>query len=70
MSSRFLLTCWPFDGHIVGPMAVATALRERGHEVAFYSGESARAAVEQEELTFLPFRRVREETAYDNVRAL
>ena len=37
---RVLLTCWPFDGHIVGPIAIAAALRERGHEVAIYTGET------------------------------
>jgi MGT family glycosyltransferase len=68
--ARFLFTCWPFDGHVVGPMAVATAVRDRGHEVAFYTGESARAAVEQEMFAMFPFRRVREERAYQNVRAL
>jgi MGT family glycosyltransferase len=68
--ARFLFTCWPFDGHVVGPMAVATAARDRGHEVAFYTGESARAAVEQEAFAIFPFRRVREERAYQNVRAL
>jgi MGT family glycosyltransferase len=51
-------------------MAVATALRDRGHDVAFYTGESARAVVEHEGFPMFPFRRVREERAYRNVRAL
>ncbi len=45
--SRFLLTTWPFPGHLLPQLGIAIALRERGHEVAFYSGESARASVEE-----------------------
>ena len=51
-------------------MAVACAVRDRGHDVAFYSGESARATIEQEEFAFFPFEHVREERAYENVRVL
>src|SRR5262249_32910622 len=68
--ARFLFTCWPFDGHVVGPMAGATAVRDPGHEVAFYTGESGRAAVEPEGFALFPFQRLREERAYENVRAL
>jgi len=70
MSSRFLFTCWPFDGHVVGPLAIAGALRERGHEVAFYSGEAARTRVEEEGFELYPFRLVDEERAYENMRTL
>lgn len=47
---KFLITCWPFEGHVFPQMAVATALRERGHEVAFYTGEDARAVIEAQGL--------------------
>ena len=46
--SRVLFTCWPYDGHVVGPLAIAAALRDRGHEVAIYTGERARAGVERQ----------------------
>jgi MGT family glycosyltransferase len=45
---RFLVTCWPFAGHVFPQLAVAVALRERGHEVAFYTGASAAPVVEAE----------------------
>jgi MGT family glycosyltransferase len=45
---RFLVTCWPFVGHVFPQLAVAVALRERGHEVAFYTGASVAPVVEAE----------------------
>jgi MGT family glycosyltransferase len=41
-------------------MSVARALRERGHEVAFYTGEAMRAATEREGFKLFRFRRVDE----------
>ena len=38
---------------------IAAALRERGHEVAFYTGEAARGHVEGEGFEFFPFERAR-----------
>jgi UDP:flavonoid glycosyltransferase YjiC (YdhE family) len=46
--TRVLFACWPFEGHLFPQLSVAAELRERGVAVAFYSGESARAAVESE----------------------
>lgn len=43
---RVLVTCWPFTGHVHGQLAVAQALRSRGHSVAFYTGAAARETVE------------------------
>lgn len=60
---RYLLTCWPFAGHISPFMSVALALRDAGHDVAIYSGESARDAVEREGITFFPFDRLSESGA-------
>jgi len=57
---RYLLTCWPFAGHISPFMSVALALRDAGHDVAIYSGESAREAVERENIAFFPFDRLSE----------
>jgi UDP:flavonoid glycosyltransferase YjiC (YdhE family) len=42
---RALVTCWPFTGHVHGQLAVAAALRARGHEVAFYTGAAAQPIV-------------------------
>ncbi len=67
MTSRFLFTCWPFLGHVLPQISIATALRESGHEVAFYSGESARGYVALEGHELFPFERVDEETAHRNV---
>lgn len=39
-------------------MSVATALRDRGNEVAFYTAEMARGIVEAEGLTLFPFRHI------------
>ena len=33
--ARFLITCWPFVGHLYPQMSMAHALRDRGHDVAF-----------------------------------
>jgi MGT family glycosyltransferase len=65
--SRLLFTCWPYDGHVVGPLAIAAAARERGHEVAIYTGERARAGVERRGFEYFPFRRLDEERADRNM---
>ena len=67
--SRFLVTCWPFVGHLYPQMSVAHALRDRGHDVAFYSHESARAVVEGEGFTLFPFVHV-DEQRYERIHAL
>jgi MGT family glycosyltransferase len=56
--SRFLVTCWPFEGHVFPQMAIATALRRQGHEVAFYTGPEARRLVEPEGIPVFPFEAV------------
>jgi len=68
--SRLLFTCWPYDGHVVGPLAIAAAAREQGHEVAIYTGERARAGVERQGFEYFPFRRLDEERADRNMVAL
>jgi MGT family glycosyltransferase len=67
--SRFLITCWPFVGHLYPQISVAHALRDRGHEVAFYTQESARAVVEGEGFTLFPFERV-DQQRYERIHAL
>ena len=61
MSRRFLFTVWPFPGHLLPQLSIAIALRARGHEVAFYSGESARASVEKAGFELFGFERVDEQ---------
>lgn len=60
-TARFLFTVWPFPGHLYPSVAVATALRERGHECAFYTGSRAGRIVEDEGFACFPFNRVDEE---------
>ena len=69
MTRRFLITCWPFTGHLLPQMSIAMALRERGHDVAFYTGEAARATVEREGFELFAFERVDEERAAGLVQA-
>jgi MGT family glycosyltransferase len=60
MSGRFLFTCWPFEAHIGPQLGIASALRNRGHEVAFYTAERARTPLEREGFLVFPFKRVGE----------
>jgi MGT family glycosyltransferase len=68
--SRFLFTLWPFTGHLLPQMAIAGALRERGHEVAFFSGEAVRERLESEGFELFPFERLDQERAFRNMRAI
>jgi MGT family glycosyltransferase len=70
MSRRILITLWPFTGHLLPQLSIAQALRERGHEVAFYSGEAIRTTVEQEGFELIPFDRVDQELAFRSMRAV
>jgi MGT family glycosyltransferase len=68
--SRVLFTLWPFTGHLLPQMSIAFALRERGHEVAFYSGDAVRSTVEGEGFEFFRFDHVDQERAFRNMRAI
>jgi MGT family glycosyltransferase len=57
---RFLFTFWPFPGHLHPNIAIAHALKERGNEVAFYTGTQAKEKIEGEGFAFFPFRQVDE----------
>ncbi len=52
---RFLIATWPFPGHVYPQMAIAHALRKRGHDVAFYTGRSAEDVVRSEGFAYFPF---------------
>jgi MGT family glycosyltransferase len=58
--SRFLITTWHLPGHVYPQMAIALALRARGHEVAFYSGAQSAKVIEGEGFRLFPFRQVDE----------
>jgi MGT family glycosyltransferase len=68
--SRFLITLWPFTGHLLPQMSIAIALRERGHDVAFFSGEAIRDLAEGEGFEFFAFERLDQERAFRNMRAV
>lgn len=68
--SRFLVTLWPFTGHLLPQVAIAQALRDRGHEVAFYSGEAVRHHVEGQGFRFFGFDRVDQEVAFRTMRTV
>jgi UDP:flavonoid glycosyltransferase YjiC (YdhE family) len=67
---RFLITCWPFLGHVQGQISIAIALRDRGHDVAFFTGESVRSTVEGEGFTVFPYGHVSEDRAYEVIRTM
>src|SRR5215218_1082568 len=56
--AKFLFTVWPFPGHLYPNIAIAHALRARGHEVAFYTGAMARPVIDGEAFTHFPFKQV------------
>ena len=65
---RILFACWPFEGHVFPQMAIATRLRERGHDVAFYTGPRLQPVVEAEGIPVFPFRRV-PQTSWERVHS-
>ena len=56
--TRVLFCCWPFEGHVFPQMSIALALRERGCEVAFYTGRRLQRTLEAEDVTVYPFARI------------
>lgn len=58
--SKFLIAVWPFAGHYFPLIAVAHALRRRGHSVAFYTGARAQPVVAAEGFEHFPFTRIDE----------
>jgi MGT family glycosyltransferase len=53
--SRFVFASWPFAGDLYPHIAVAQALRARGHTVAFYTGRDARDLLAAEGYEHFPF---------------
>jgi UDP:flavonoid glycosyltransferase YjiC (YdhE family) len=59
---RILFACVPADGHLNPLTGLAVHLRERGHDIAWYTGPSMRGRVERLGVQFHPYRRAREIT--------
>jgi MGT family glycosyltransferase len=70
VTRRFLFTAWSFPGHLLPMLSVAIELRERGHEVAFYSGEAGRANIEQAGFELFGFERVSEQHVSRTLRGI
>ena len=58
MSARVLFCCWPFEGHVFPQLSMALALRERGSEVAFYTGSRLSETVEGEGVRVFGFAQI------------
>ena len=56
--ARLLFTVWPYQTHLDPFIAVAEALRARGHEVGFYTGGGAPVLLAQQGFLCFPFREV------------
>jgi len=52
--AKFLFTAWPYPGSLNPQIAVAHALKSRGHTVGFYSGTRAANLIHGEGFTFFP----------------
>jgi MGT family glycosyltransferase len=59
--SKILITTWPFPNHLNLNVALAKALRDRGHEMAFYTGSSVTALLAGEGFRNFAFQQVSEE---------
>ena len=68
--SRFLIAVWSLESHVNPNLAVSTALRDAGHEVAFYAGPKAASEIEENGFLVFPFRALREDIATVQFAAL
>jgi UDP:flavonoid glycosyltransferase YjiC (YdhE family) len=64
---RILFTAWSFPGHINPTVALARALAERGHDIAFSTGERARPVIERQGFSLYTFQHLDEEKVYATV---
>ncbi len=63
--ARFLFCAWPFSGHLYPQIAIAHALRRRGHEVAFFTGTRVSRVLADEGFVHFPFKQVPEERIFE-----
>lgn len=68
--SRFLFTSWPLYGHVLPKLAIASALRDRGQAVAFYTGSRVGPLIDAQNFEVFPFERVEEQAIAGAVRQL
>ncbi len=68
--ARFLLAVWSLESHVNPNLAVASALRTAGHEVAFYAGPQAALAIAAQGFPIFPFEALREDLAAVHFAAL
>jgi MGT family glycosyltransferase len=66
MSARVLFCCWPFEGHVFPQLSIALALRDRGAEVAFYTGRRLEETISGQGIQVFPHERI--ESAWEAVR--
>jgi MGT family glycosyltransferase len=67
--ARFLFAAWPFHGHLFPQIALARALRLRGHDCAFYTGSQIADVVRQEGFECFTFKHVDEAALHELMRS-
>lgn len=67
MSLRVLFTSWPFEGHVFPLLSIALAERERGGEIAFYTGRRWTETLASKDVAPFAFDRV--EGVWERVHA-
>jgi MGT family glycosyltransferase len=65
--ARFLCTVYPIVGHFYPQLAIAQALRARGHECAFYTGDKLAPILKSEGFPHFPFRKVDQERLFQTL---
>lgn len=65
--ARFLITSWPFPGHLYPQISIALALRDRGHECAFYTGQKPAPVLAGEGFRHFPYQALDEEKVNDTL---
>lgn len=68
--AKFLLTAWPFTGHLYHQISIARALGDRGHECVFYTGKRAVPLLEEQAFRYFLFRHVDEELVWNSMFSL
>lgn len=67
--AKFLFTVWPIAGHFYPQIAIAQALRDRGHECAFYTGDKMAGFLQSEGFRHFGFRKMSQERLFNTLFA-
>ncbi|SEL38818.1 glycosyltransferase, MGT family [Aquimarina amphilecti] len=59
-SLKILFACIPADGHFNPMTQLAVHLREKGHDVRWYTGKTYKKKLEQMEVPYIPFKKAEE----------